>query len=122
MMKGRHAYRLSGQRFETLSKCLVAAGGVISFSAGVYNIPTLSFVAGAVSTLSLACLQFSSFSYKESKAQTRDLNAMLRKLKIDTLPMLDMNSESKDPKESKETSDVSSTTSKASSEIVPQEV
>jgi len=88
MIGGRKCYRQAGQVFETMSKVLVACGGILSFSAGVYNYPTLSFVAGSISTFSLACLQFSSFCYKESKHLTTELNTLLRSLQIDTVPSL----------------------------------
>jgi len=87
-IQGKKCWRLTGQIFETMSKILVAIGGIISFSSGYYNNPTLSFVAGSVSTVSLATLQFSSFSYGENKKQSSELNVLLEKLNIDTIPEL----------------------------------
>ena len=53
---------------------MVAACGILSFSAGYYHDDTLSFVSGSVSCLSLALLQLSSFSYTENKIQEQELN------------------------------------------------
>ncbi len=88
IIQGKKCWRLTGQIFETMSKILVAIGGIISFSSGYYNNPTLSFVAGSVSTVSLATLQFSSFSYGENKKQSSELNILLEKLEIDSIPEL----------------------------------
>ena len=87
-IKGKKCWKLTGQIFETMSKILVAIGGIISFSSGYYSNPTLGFVAGSVSTVSLAMLQFSSFSYGENKKQSSELNILLTKLDIDTIPEL----------------------------------
>jgi hypothetical protein len=87
-IEGKKCWRLSGQIFETMSKILVAIGGIISFSSGYFNNPTLGFIAGSISTISLATLQFSSFSYGENKKQASELNILLKKLGIDTIPEL----------------------------------
>ncbi len=87
-IKEKKCWKFTGQVFETLSKVLVAIGGIISFSSGYYSNPTLGFVAGSVSTVSLAMLQFSSFSYGQNKKQSSELNMLLTKLDIDTVPEL----------------------------------
>ena len=87
-IKEKKCWKFTGQVFETLSKVLVAVGGIISFSSGYYSNPTLGFVAGSVSTVSLAMLQFSSFSYGQNKKQSSELNILLTKLDIDTVPEL----------------------------------
>ena len=79
----------TGIAFETISKIMVAFGSIISFSAGVYEDQTLSFVSGSISCLSLAFLQFSSFSYKENKKQSEELNVLLKKLGLETIPVLE---------------------------------
>ena len=65
-------------------------GSILSFASGVYINTNYSFIAGSISTLSVVCLQFSSFCYRESKKSTDDLNTLLRKLKLDTIPDLDV--------------------------------
>ena len=87
-IKTKKCWKVTGQIFETMSKVLVAIGGIISFSSGYYSNPTLAFAAGTVSTVSLAMLQFSSFSYGENKKQSSELNILLTKLDIDTIPEL----------------------------------
>jgi len=85
---GKTCWRRTGITFETVSKVMVALGSIMSFSAGYYHDDTLSFISGSISCLSLACLQFSSFSYKENKKQGDELNVLLKKLKLDTVPAL----------------------------------
>ena len=88
-INGRLCWRKTGIAFETISKIMVAFGSIISFSAGFYHDETLSFVAGSISCLSLAFLQLSSFSYKENKKQSEELNILLKKLKLDTIPVFE---------------------------------
>lgn len=88
LIAGRRCWRITGQTFETFSKVLVAAGSVLSFSSGYFGNTTLSFVAGTVSTISLAMLQFASFSYQETTKQSKKLNIMLEKINIEALPIL----------------------------------
>lgn len=89
ILKGKKCWRITGQVFETISKIFVAVGSIMSFSSGYYNIPLLSFLSGSISTMSLAILQFSSFSYRENKKQGQELNTLLQKLKLDTMPVLE---------------------------------
>ena len=86
---GRSCWRKSGIAFETISKIMVAFGSILSFSAGFYHDETLSFISGSISCLSLAFLQLSSFSYKENKKQSEELNILLKKLKLDTIPVFE---------------------------------
>ena len=88
-LSARQCWRKTGIAFETISKIMVAFGSIISFSAGVYEDQTLSFVSGSISCLSLAFLQFSSFSYKENKKQSEELNILLKKLGLETIPVLE---------------------------------
>ena len=88
-INGKRIWRLFGISLETVSKILVAVGGIFSFSAGYYHDDTLSFVSGSISCMSLAMLQLSSFSYKENKKQSQELNTLLKKLNLETVPLLD---------------------------------
>ena len=88
-INGRLCWRKSGIAFETISKIMVAFGSILSFSAGFYHDETLSFISGSISCLSLAFLQLSSFSYKENKKQSEELNILLKKLKLDTIPVFE---------------------------------
>jgi len=88
-INGRLCWRKTGILFETVSKIMVAFGSILSFSAGYYHDETLSFISGSISCLSLAFLQLSSFSYKENKKQSEELNILLKKLKLDTIPVFE---------------------------------
>jgi len=92
-IKGRTQWRTIGLTFETISKIFMGAGSILSFAAGVYVNTNYSFIAGSVSTLSVVSLQFATFCYKESKQSTDDLNTLLRKLKLDTIPELNVSLE-----------------------------
>jgi hypothetical protein len=88
-LKGRKCWRVSGHVFESMSKILLAISGVLSFAAGVYDDKILSFVAGTLSTVSLATFQFSLYSFKMHKKNSYELNQLLEKLDIDTLPVFE---------------------------------
>ncbi len=94
-IKGRTRWRSVGMFFETASKLLLGIGSVLSFASGVYNNQNMSFISGSITTLSLVCLQYSSFSYKESKESTTELNILLQKLQLDTIPELIQETEQK---------------------------
>lgn len=93
MIEGKKCWRITGQVFETVSKLMVAMSGIFSFSSGYYSNTTLSFIAGSISCVSLALLQFSSFSYSENKKQSMELNVLLKKLDIDTIPVISRNTD-----------------------------
>jgi hypothetical protein len=86
-IKGRKCWRVSGHVFESFSKILLAVASVLSFAAGVYDDKILSFVAGTLSTSSLACFQFSLYSIRMHKKNSLELNQLLEKLDIETVPI-----------------------------------
>jgi hypothetical protein len=88
-LKGRKCWRVSGHVFESMSKILLAVSGILSFAAGVYDDKILSFVAGTLSTVSLATFQFSLYSFKMHKKNSYELNQLLEKLDIDTVPVFE---------------------------------
>lgn len=88
-IRGKKCWKRTAQIFETVSKILVAVGGIISYSSGYYKDETLSFFAGTISTLSLATLQFASFAYLENKKQGQELNVLLKKLDLDIVPIVE---------------------------------
>jgi len=82
----RVMWKKRGMTFETTSKIFIGFGSIASFAAGVYGYQTLSFVSGAISTISLVFLQYANFSYKESKKCHVDLNNLLENIGIKKLP------------------------------------
>jgi len=84
-IKLRKKFKNYGLTFETLSKFFVGVGSIMSFAAGIYKIDIMSFLAGTTSVVSLVFLQYASFSYRESKKMSIELNNILRKLNISTL-------------------------------------
>ncbi len=86
--KHRSMWKKRAMRFETCSKMFIGIGSIMSFASGVYGYQTLSFVSGAISTISLVLLQYANFSYKESKKATSDLNILLDNIGIKKVPEL----------------------------------
>lgn len=82
----RKFWRKTGNYFESASKIFIGASSIVSFASGIYNYQLLSFFSGTTGVLSLVCMQFSSYSYSESKERTSKLNKLLDKLKIETVP------------------------------------
>ena len=98
MLDEKKCWKMTGITFEVVSKVLVAMGGVLSFSAGYFiNQPILSFISGSVSTISLACLQFSSFSYIQNEKQTKELNILLKSLDLDPIPVIVLDTDTDKP-------------------------
>jgi hypothetical protein len=93
LLHGKRCWKITGQTFETISKVFVAIGSIVSFAAGVYNEPNLSFIAGSISTISLATLQFASFSFRENKKQSQELNTLLNHINLQTIPVIERNTE-----------------------------
>jgi membrane protein DedA with SNARE-associated domain len=91
-LKLRKKFKNYGLFFETLSKFFVGVSSITSFSSGIYRYQILSFIAGTASVVSLVLLQYSSFSYRESKKLSLELNEILKKLNITTLNIEDMSS------------------------------
>jgi hypothetical protein len=88
-LSSRKKWRNVGICMETTSKIMLGITSILSFSTSVYpcNI-YLSFSSGTIATLSLVFLQFANYSFKESKLSTDNLNTLLTKFNVTTLPEL----------------------------------
>ena len=80
-------YKSLGTSFELTSKIMITISSILSLSSGFFNYPLLSFMAGSTSTISLACIQFASYFYKKSNSNIIELNSLLQKIHIDTIPV-----------------------------------
>ena len=85
MMNDRKIWQKTGIVFESLSKILVGCASVISFAAGIYDYQLLLFASGTTCVMSLVAMQYSSYSFKESKDRTMELNKLLEEMNIDNL-------------------------------------
>jgi len=83
--KLKKMFKNLGLTFETLSKFFVGVTSIISFASGIYRIEVLSFLAGTTSVVSLVLLQYSSYSYRESKKISAEINEFLKKLNIESI-------------------------------------
>ena len=68
--------------FETSSKFFVGISSILSFASGIYKYEFMTFLAGTTSVISLVFLQYASFSYREYKKITIELNDILSILNI----------------------------------------
>jgi hypothetical protein len=75
-------FKKLGLTFETLSKLFVGISSIVSFASGIYKYEVLSFLAGTTSVISLVLLQYSSYSYRESKKLNAEVHNSLTKLNI----------------------------------------
>ena len=81
-LKLRKKFKKYALIFETFSKFFVGVSSIMSFASGIYKYQIMSFLAGSTSVISLIFLQYSSFSYRESKKLGLELNDTLKKLNI----------------------------------------
>ena len=75
-----------------LAQLLMGISVVLAFAAGYFDHYILSFIAGCMGTISMVVLKFSSYAMKESKERTDQVNLILRKLGIDTIPIVNTDS------------------------------
>jgi len=88
-LRSRIRWRTIGICMETMSKIMLGSTSIITFATILHPCNTyLSFIAGTVSTLSLVSLQFSNYSFRESKLSTENLNILLSKMNMNSLPEL----------------------------------
>lgn len=85
-LKLKKKFKFFGLTFETMSKLFLGISSITSFASGIYKYQLLAFFAGTSSVISLVLLQYSSFSYRESKKLTNEINNTLKKLNIQLIP------------------------------------
>tara|TARA_B110000483_G_scaffold239904_1_gene319381 strand:+ start:2547 stop:3137 length:591 start_codon:yes stop_codon:yes gene_type:complete len=88
-LDARSLYKRMGMVFETTSKLCIAMSSILSFSTGYSENNTQYFAAtaGSIGCLSLGLMQIASFAYKEQVRQSRELNGILKKLRLQTIPV-----------------------------------
>ena len=79
---------------ETFAQVFLCASVVLSFASGSFDEKILSFIAGAFGACSLSLLLFSSYSMKESKERTTQVNIILKNLGVDAIPDITIDSTS----------------------------
>lgn len=78
-------WKFIGDLTETLSRIFSGLGTILAFAAGFFNYSLFSFIAGCFGITSLVLLQFSSYSMKESKERTDQVNILLEQIGIDKI-------------------------------------
>jgi len=85
LINSREKWRRVSNWFETIGKILMALSTIVAFASGYYNFQILSFIAGSLGTISMACQQFSIYSVNESKERNNQVNKILKDLNIKRL-------------------------------------
>ena len=88
-LDARSVYKKVGMIFETTSKLCIALSSILSFSTGYSETNTQYFAAtsGSIGCLSLGLMQIASYAYKEQVRQSKELNSILKKLRLETIPV-----------------------------------
>lgn len=91
-LASKSRWKTIGDLSEAFSHILTGISAVLAFAAGFFDHKILSFVAGCLATGSLVLLQFSSYSMKESKERTDQVNKILDKLGIEEIANITVDS------------------------------
>lgn len=91
-LRERCLCKCAGDISEALAHIFAGIGVVLSFSAGFFNLYILSFLAGCFGTIALILLQCSSYSMKESRERTDEVNILLDKLGLSDIPNIAIDS------------------------------
>lgn len=78
--------KFTGDLTENLAYISIGISSIFSFAAGFFDNMYLSFISGLFGVISLSLLKFSSYSMKESKERTEQVNIILKKLGIEDIP------------------------------------
>ena len=84
-LSGRYSWKTIGDVSDTAAKILSGCSTILAFSAGFFSIQILPFLSGMIGVTSLVCLQFSSYSMKESKERTTEVNLILNQLDMSNI-------------------------------------
>ena len=89
LLDAKSFYKRIGMIFETTSKLCVAVSSILSFSTGYSKNNTEYFAAtsGSIGCLSLGLMQVASYAYKEQVRQSKELNGILKRLRLQTIPV-----------------------------------
>lgn len=92
----RSCFKTTADIVEVIAKLLIIVASLSAFASGFWHLEYLSFVAGAINVLVLGLMSFSSYAMSESKERTMQSNMILKKLKIDELVDITIDSASRD--------------------------
>lgn len=71
---------------ENLAYLSIGLSSIFSFASGFFDNIYLAFISGLFGVLSLSLLKFSSYSMKESRERTTQVNIILKRLGIEEIP------------------------------------
>ena len=87
-IKSKSRWKIIGDITEALSHIFIGFSTILAFSSGFFDNRLLSFIAGCFGTAAFVLLRFSSYSMKESRERTEQVNILLKNLGLD--PMSDI--------------------------------
>ncbi len=85
-LRGRCICKCIGDTTEAFAQIFTGISVVLSFAAGFFDLYLLSFLSGCFGIISIIFLRCSSYSMKESKERTNEINIILNKLGINEIP------------------------------------
>lgn len=115
-ISSKSRWKIIADLSEAFANLLIAVTAILAFAAGFFNYMLLSFLAGCSGTLSFALLRFSSYSMKESKERTEQVNRLLIKLGIE--PIADITIDSSNSRKKRNNKNINS----ESEEVITTEV
>ncbi len=95
-INGKSRLKFIADLTETLAHIIIVIGSILAFASGSFNIFYLSFVAGSCNVISVSLLRFSSYAMRESRERTVQVNMILRKIGIGTIPDIAIDSTEND--------------------------
>jgi hypothetical protein len=84
-LKSRFRWKFIGDLTEALSHVFTGVATILAFASGFFGIELLAFLSGCFGAISLVILQFSSYAVKESRERTIQVNRILRKLGMEEI-------------------------------------
>ena len=83
--RSKSRWKFIGDITEATSHIISSSGVIISFAAGYFGYPFLSFLAGSLGITSIVLLRFSSYSMRESRERTIQINSLLEAIGINKI-------------------------------------
>lgn len=84
-LRSRFRWKFIGDFTEAFSHIFTGVATILAFASGFFGLDILAFLAGCFGAVSLVILQFSSYAVKESRERTVQVNRILRKLGMDEI-------------------------------------
>lgn len=105
-LSSKSRWKIVGDITETIAHLLIGIGILLAFASGFFNLIYMSFISGSCSTGALIFIKFSSYSMRENKERTKQVNKLIGKLGFDQIPDISIDSAGNDLIEKKNILDI----------------